>query len=147
MPPQSDAGQLREHSKSTNRPNTRIGDLSAMLRMMRPLHAAEPDPELHRRRLLADLCRLVGVSVGASEMKQQTAEQPAAPAQEPPAEANDLSPRLTQTLSHLLDGDSEKEIAAKMELSRHTIHVYVKSIYRKYKVSTRAELMARHLAR
>jgi DNA-binding CsgD family transcriptional regulator len=56
-----------------------------------------------------------------------------------------LSARLRQTLKHLLAGDAEKEIASKMGLSRHTVHVYVKMLYKHYGVSTRAELLARCL--
>ena len=68
----------------------------------------------------------------------------------PPAtrpERDGLAPRLEQTLSHLLRGDSEKQIAAKLNLSRHTVHVYVKSLYRHYNVSSRGELLARWVRR
>lgn len=57
-----------------------------------------------------------------------------------------LSPRATQTLGELLGGASEKEIADRMGLSAHTVHQYVKSIYRAFGVRSRAELMARCLA-
>ncbi len=57
-----------------------------------------------------------------------------------------LSPRATQTLRELLGGASEKEIADRMGLSAHTVHQYVKSIYRAFGVRSRAELMARCLA-
>jgi DNA-binding CsgD family transcriptional regulator len=56
-----------------------------------------------------------------------------------------LSPRMRQTLRHLLDGDQEKEIARHLKLSQNTVHVYVKSIYRKYNVSCRAELLSKFL--
>jgi DNA-binding CsgD family transcriptional regulator len=54
-----------------------------------------------------------------------------------------LTPRMRQTLSHLLSGDSEKQIAGKLRISRHTVHVYVKQIYRRYNVNSRGELFAR----
>jgi DNA-binding NarL/FixJ family response regulator len=54
-----------------------------------------------------------------------------------------LSRRLLQTLCLLLDGLSEKEIAAALQLSPHTVHDYVKSLYRTYRVRSRAELHAR----
>jgi DNA-binding CsgD family transcriptional regulator len=70
-------------------------------------------------------------------------------AQQPPsgerAPSNDLSPRERQTLECLLSGDSEKQIAAKIGLSPHTVHIYVKAIYRNYNVSTRGELLSRFL--
>jgi DNA-binding CsgD family transcriptional regulator len=53
-----------------------------------------------------------------------------------------LAPRLRQTLDLLLAGDSEKQIARKLSLSPHTIHDYVKAIYRRFGVGTRAELLA-----
>ena len=54
-----------------------------------------------------------------------------------------LSPRMEQTVRWLLGGDSEKQVAAKLRLSQHTVHVYVKALYRKYKVSSRGELLAK----
>lgn len=58
-----------------------------------------------------------------------------------------LSRRATQTLDELLGGASEKEIADRMGLSAHTVHQYVKTVYRAFGVRSRAELMARCLAR
>ena len=55
----------------------------------------------------------------------------------------DLPPRLSQTLSELLTGRSEKEIAARLELSRHTIHNYVKALHQRFEVSSRGELLAK----
>jgi DNA-binding CsgD family transcriptional regulator len=54
-----------------------------------------------------------------------------------------LPPRLQQTLEELLSGKSEKEIALKLELSRHTIHNYVKALHQRFGVSSRGELLAR----
>jgi DNA-binding CsgD family transcriptional regulator len=54
----------------------------------------------------------------------------------------DLSPRLRQTLTWLLCGDSEKEVALRMGLSRHTVHEYVVALYRYFRVNSRAGLMA-----
>ena len=53
-----------------------------------------------------------------------------------------LSPRLRQTLDALLEGDSEKQIAARLGLHRPTVHEYVGSLYRHFGVSSRGELMA-----
>jgi DNA-binding CsgD family transcriptional regulator len=58
-----------------------------------------------------------------------------------------LSPRVSQTLEHLLAGDSEKQIAGKLQLSRHTVHVYVKSLYKTFDVNSRGELLARFVRR
>jgi DNA-binding CsgD family transcriptional regulator len=128
---------------------TRVGDLSAMLRVMQPLNLQMPDPILGRRRLLADLCRFIGVKVGAFQPESLGISP-----QSPPVASNDsnapqivddLSPRQKQTLQHLLAGDSEKQVARKLGLSQHTVHGYVKALYRRYGVSTRAELLAKHL--
>jgi DNA-binding NarL/FixJ family response regulator len=53
-----------------------------------------------------------------------------------------LGPRLRQTLELLLAGDGEKQIAGKLSLSRHTVHDYVKVVYRRFGVSSRAELLS-----
>jgi DNA-binding CsgD family transcriptional regulator len=55
----------------------------------------------------------------------------------------DLPPRLQPVLTQLLQGEGEKQIAVKLGLSRHTIHEYVKVIYRQLGVSSRGELLAR----
>jgi len=57
--------------------------------------------------------------------------------------ATALPPRLTQTLNELLSGSSEKQIALRLELSRHTIHNYVKALHQRFGVSSRGELLAR----
>lgn len=51
-----------------------------------------------------------------------------------------LSRRERQTLERLLEGDSEKQVAIKLGIGRHTVHVYVKSLYRRLGVCTRGEL-------
>jgi len=138
-------------------PPTRIGDLAAMLQVMRPLNGSLPDPAVGRRQLLADLCRFIGVKVGTLPMESlgitsrdlSVSSLPlpnmAKPSQSPPRPVGELSPRQEQTLRHLLDGNSEKQVARKLELSQHTVHVYVKALYRRFGVSSRAELLARHL--
>ena len=57
--------------------------------------------------------------------------------------AADLPPRLAQTLAELLAGSSEKQIAMKLELSRHTVHNYVKALHQRFAVSSRGELLAK----
>lgn len=53
-----------------------------------------------------------------------------------------LPPRLTQTLDALASGLSEKQVARKLRLSRHTVHDYVKELHRRFDVSSRGELLA-----
>jgi DNA-binding CsgD family transcriptional regulator len=53
-----------------------------------------------------------------------------------------LSPRLRQTLALLLEGESEKGVAARLGLSPATVHQYVTALYRLFRVSSRPALMA-----
>jgi two-component system nitrate/nitrite response regulator NarL len=88
-----------------------------------------PASILKKRKLIAGFCRLIG---------DQLVEGKPAPLADRP-----LSPRERQTLELLLAGDAEKQIAAKLALSKHTVHVYVKSLYKRFDVSSRGELLAR----
>ncbi len=53
-----------------------------------------------------------------------------------------LSPRETQILESLAQGMSYKETAAALEVSYHTVTDYVKTLYRKLKVSSRSKAVA-----
>ena len=55
----------------------------------------------------------------------------------------EMSPRLRQTLEYLMDGHSEKQVASLLQISRHTVHVYVKQLHRLFDVRSRAELLSR----
>ena len=106
----------------------RSTDLNAMLRALRPLGsptAVGDDDTRRKRRLVADFCRLVGTHLGG------------------PTAGADLPPRVRQTLTSLLNGASEKEIARALGLSQHTVHVYVKQIYKHYSVCSRGELLSK----
>jgi DNA-binding CsgD family transcriptional regulator len=59
------------------------------------------------------------------------------------ASAIPLPPRERQTLTMLLRGLPEKRIAEALSISRHTVHVYVRQLYRRFNVGSRAELLAR----
>jgi DNA-binding CsgD family transcriptional regulator len=102
------------------------------------LHRAtgEPDFSGRQRRLLhlfhAELGRLIGPVL-------VTGADPRCP--------DRLPPRVRQTLSCLLEGDGEKQAAARMGLSITTIHQYVTALYRHFGVNSRAELMAHFLRR
>jgi DNA-binding CsgD family transcriptional regulator len=58
-----------------------------------------------------------------------------------------LSRRMRQTLSCLLEGDSEKQAALRLGLSRHTVQDLVKALYRRFQVNSRGELLARYVRR
>lgn len=115
----------------------------AALRVARPvvgglhatLHAGAADDEA-RRRLLAEYCRhLTTVLAGRAPIQRTAATGSSL--------LDPLPPRQRQTLLQLLAGDSEKQIAHKLGLSRNTVHTYVKSVYRHFEVNSRGELLAR----
>jgi DNA-binding CsgD family transcriptional regulator len=65
------------------------------------------------------------------------------PADLPPAILRGLPPRLRETLRGLARGRSEKQLAAEIGLSPHTVHDYVKALHRHFGVQSRSELLAR----
>ena len=54
----------------------------------------------------------------------------------------DLPARLRGVLACLIEGDSEKQVAARLGLSPHTIHQYVKLIHTRMQVRSRGELLS-----
>jgi DNA-binding CsgD family transcriptional regulator len=111
------------------------GDLSALLRAARTARTLDGTGTAHaQRKEIADFCRYLGARLKG---ELNFGAPPALPA------GLKLSPRMRQTLERLLAGDSEKQIAAKLEVSPHTVHVYVKSLYHEFEVCSRSELLAR----
>jgi DNA-binding CsgD family transcriptional regulator len=70
---------------------------------------------------------------------------PASPS--PPSRSPTLTRRVRQALDLLLAGKSEKEVADLMGISPHTVHQYVKVLYREHRVRSRSELLVSLLAR
>lgn len=58
-------------------------------------------------------------------------------------EGFELSPRERQTTERLLEGQTPAEVADALGISRNTCQQYIKSVYRKLHVTSRAQLMAR----
>jgi DNA-binding CsgD family transcriptional regulator len=58
-----------------------------------------------------------------------------------------LSRRTRQVLRCLLEGDGDKQIAARLAISPLTVNVHTKAIYKHFGVSSRAELLARWIRR
>ena len=56
---------------------------------------------------------------------------------------NRLTPKQKHVAELLLQGKSEKQVAADLLRSRHTVHQHVKAIYSRLSVRSRAEFMAR----
>jgi DNA-binding CsgD family transcriptional regulator len=63
-----------------------------------------------------------------------------------PNPAAALPQRLRPVLQCLLAGDAEKQAAMKLKLSPHTVHEYVKLLYRNFGVNSRGELLAKFVA-
>lgn len=57
----------------------------------------------------------------------------------------DLPMRLRRVVSCLMNGDTEKAAAARLGLSHHTVHSYVRELYDLVGVRTRTELMVKLL--
>lgn len=57
-----------------------------------------------------------------------------------------LSPRERQIMIYVLAGGARQEIAAKIGLSEHTVADYMKQIYHKFNVNSRAELLAQFIS-
>jgi DNA-binding CsgD family transcriptional regulator len=59
----------------------------------------------------------------------------------------DLAPLARRVLRCFLEGDSDKQAAARLGLTRHTVNGYAKAFYRHFGVVTLAELLARWVRR
>lgn len=59
----------------------------------------------------------------------------------------DLPPRARQVLACFLEGDGDKQVAARLKISPHTVNQYAKRIFRHFGVRSRTELLARWIAR
>ena len=65
-----------------------------------------------------------------------------APPEPPDPAVPRLAPRQKQVLALLMQGNSEKQIAQALGLSPHTVHVYIRTVYRSFNVNSRGELLA-----
>jgi DNA-binding CsgD family transcriptional regulator len=105
--------------------------------------AARPPPPLRVRSARGRLTlRLIPRAGGRGTLIVLEEEPAPPPPASPAARRALLAPRLRPVLDGLLAGRSEKEVAAACELSPHTVHEYVKAIYRRMGVNSRAELLA-----
>lgn len=88
--------------------------------------------ERNRLRLLMDLVRpmIGGALAGFREVRP-----------------TELPPRVRQVLSCALEGDSDKQIALRLQISANTVQQYMKQIYRHFGVAGRNELLSRWVRR
>ena len=59
----------------------------------------------------------------------------------------DLPPRIRQVLTCFLEGDGDKQVAARLGISIHTVNQYAKQIFKHFGVQSRTELLARWIRR
>jgi len=115
----------------SNLKTKKLADFSAAARVVRSISAGTHDTVDVRRKVLADFCKSIGRSLGQAPIMVEP--------------GHGLPPRLRDTLRCLLAGDSEKQVASRLILSPHTVHVYVKKLYKLYDVNSRSELLAKCL--
>ena len=108
------------------------GDATGLVLVRGP---REPDYTGRQRALVGLAARLVAPQVGG-RLAGFADPSPAA-----------LPPRARQVLRCLLEGDSDKQVAARLGLSRLTVNQYTKHLYRHFRVQSRSELLARWLKR
>ena len=108
---------------------SRVGDVASMVSLISKLPVDGEDQAARRRRLLADLCKMIGAHASGGVAR----------------DAVGLSPRMRQTLERLVQGDSERQIALRLKISQHTVHVYVRQLYKRFNVNSRGELLARFI--
>lgn len=58
----------------------------------------------------------------------------------------DLTPAQRRVYEGFAEGLSEKEVAARLKISVHTVHTHAKAIYKTFAISSRAELVRRWAA-
>jgi hypothetical protein len=114
---------------SAKRPR-RSTNIRSLVGVAEKLQIDGQDAADRMRRLVVEFCKALGTHVSGpdnlgTELKLPT--------------------RLRQTLQGLIKGDSEKQIAFKLGISQHTVHVYVKQLYKRLRVSSRGELMAKFM--
>lgn len=97
--------------------------------------AGERDFSPRQKAIVAEVNRLVAPLVGGA-LAGFTEPSPA-----------ELAPRVRAVLACLLEGDSDKQVAARLRLSVFTVNQYVKLIFNHFNVNSRPELLARWIKR
>lgn len=59
------------------------------------------------------------------------------------AQSLSLSPRELEIVKYIFDDKSEEGIAFGLRISRHTVHSYIKGLYRKIGINSRSQLLVR----
>lgn len=109
------------------------GDRSALVIVARALR--QPDFSARQKAVVYEAMAQVGPLIGG----------PLARFGEPSPAA--LPPLARRVLRCFLEGDSDKQAAARLGLTRHTVNQYAKRIYMHFGARSRAELLARWVRR
>lgn len=115
--------------------NTSLGYVIALF-APRPIGAPRLPPEE-----VALLVALSGVLVGPAVAVAERPRLVSEGLQKP----YDLSGPQTRVLGYALAGLSEGQIALRLDRSPHTVHGHLRELYKRFRVSGRAELLALHL--
>jgi hypothetical protein len=91
----------------------------------------------------ADRELLTAVFAGMVPLLEQVWKEPQTPTE---SALSSVPLRLRKVLACLIAGDSEKQASAKLRMSPHTVHAYVKALHKHFGVSSRGELMAKAMA-
>ena len=59
------------------------------------------------------------------------------------AESLSLSGRELEIIQAVFDDENERQIAARLGISRHTVHTHLERLYRKLSISSRVQLVIR----
>jgi DNA-binding CsgD family transcriptional regulator len=119
---------------------SKLGNVSALVKVVANLPIDGQDQADRLRRLVAELCKLIGTQTSSGNGNGNGNGGGGAL-----AHLTGLSPRMRQTLGFLVQGDSERQIALKLKISQHTVHVYVRQLYKRFDVNSRGELLARFI--
>jgi len=129
---------------------TQIGELNARVEAIAAQTRVLRDRTMATRRQIqasraARVSRATSLVDGRDGRPAFTA-QPSAPPAANPSESSMLSlltKRMREILYLLVQGMSEKEVAVKLGVSPHTVHIHVTRMYARVGVNSRAELLAR----
>jgi DNA-binding CsgD family transcriptional regulator len=97
--------------------------------------AGDPDFSAREKGIVGEAHQLLAPLIGGS-LARFAEPSPSAP-----------PPRVRQVLRCLLEGDGDKQVAARLGISTYTVNQYVKAIFQHFGVVTRGELLARWVGR
>lgn len=98
-------------------------------------HLRQPDFTARNKAVVQDTMALVAPLVGGLLAKFED------------PSPTDLAPLARRVLRCFLEGDTDKQVALRLGLTRHTVNWYAKVVFRHFGVSSRAELLARWVRR